>query len=46
MENDFFFPPYVGVKYADADNFFNGKKMLVIGNSHYCDENFEKILLT
>lgn len=42
MENDFFFPPYVGDKYADADNFFNGKKVLVIGNSHYCDKNFDE----
>lgn len=24
MENDFFFEPYKGDKYADADNFFNG----------------------
>lgn len=42
MENDFFFPPYIGDKYADADNFFNGKKVLIIGNSHYCDKNFDE----
>ena len=28
MENDFFFPPYKVDKYADEDNFFNGKKVL------------------
>lgn len=33
MENDFFFPPYEGDIYADAVNFFNGKKVLVIGNT-------------
>lgn len=36
MENDFFFPPYEGDKYADADNFFNGKKVLVVGHALYC----------
>ena len=42
MENDFFFPPYVGDLYGKPDNFFNGKKVLVIGNSHYCDKNFDE----
>ena len=41
MENDFFFPPYVGESYGKPDNFFNGKKVLVIGNSHYCDEGYD-----
>ena len=40
MENDFFFPPYIGELYGKPDNFFNGKKVLVIGNSHYCDYGY------
>ena len=42
MEQDFFFPPYIGVKYADDDNFFNGKKVLVIGHAHYCTDGYPK----
>lgn len=42
MENVFFFPPYVGDLYGKPDNFFNGKKVLVIGNSHYCDKGYPK----
>ena len=42
MGNDFFFPPYIGGKYADADNFFNGKKVLVVGHAHYCTGKDEK----
>ena len=41
MENDFFFPPYVGNLYGKPNNFFNGKKILVIGNSHYCDDGYD-----
>ena len=41
MENDFFFRPYVGELYGKPNNFFNGKKVLVIGNSHHCDEEYD-----
>ena len=41
MENDFFFEPYKGPKYGEPNNFFNGKKVLVIGNSHHCDEEYD-----
>lgn len=36
MENDFFFPPYKGDQYGKPNNFFNGKKVLVVGHAHYC----------
>lgn len=42
MENEFFFPPYVGDLYGKPDNFFNGKKVLVIGHAHYCTGKDEK----
>lgn len=32
----FFFPPWFGPKYGQADNVFKGLKILAIGNSHYC----------
>ena len=41
MEKKYFFEPYKGELYGKPNNFFNGKKVLVIGNSHHCDKEYD-----
>lgn len=36
MANNIFFQPFVGKHYADGGMF--GKRILILGESHYCDE--------
>ena len=36
MENNIFFQPFVGRHYADGGMF--GKRIMILGESHYCDE--------
>lgn len=36
MANNIFFQPFVGKDYADGGIF--GKRIMVLGESHYCDE--------
>lgn len=36
MENNIFFQPFVGKHYADGGMF--GKRIMILGESHYCDE--------
>lgn len=36
MENNMFFQPFVGKHYADGGMF--GKRIMILGESHYCDE--------
>lgn len=38
MKNDFFFPPYIGELYGNSNGFFNGVRVMAIGNSHHCDK--------
>lgn len=37
MANNIFFQPFVGRHYADGGMF--GKRILILGESHYCDED-------
>ena len=37
MENEFFFPPYIGGLYGKPNGFFNEVKVMAIGNNHHCD---------
>ena len=36
MANNIFFQPFVGKHYADGGMF--GKRIMILGESHYCDE--------
>lgn len=38
MENEFFFPPYVGELYGKPESAFSGIRVMALGNSHYCDK--------
>lgn len=42
METNFFIPPYVEKLYGKPEGFFNGIKVMAIGNSHYCTEGYDK----
>lgn len=42
MENEFFIPPYAEKLYGRTEGFFNGVKVMAIGNSHYCTEGFNE----
>lgn len=39
---NFFIPPYAEKRYGDPNGFFNGIKVMAIGNSHYCTEGYDK----
>ncbi len=40
MANNIFFQPFVGKDYASGGVF--GKRIMVLGESHYCDEGTER----
>ena len=37
MKDNIFFQPFVGKDYANGGIF--GKRIMILGESHYCDEN-------
>lgn len=45
MENEFFFPPYIGNLYGKPEGAFGSIRVLALGHSHYCENGYNSDLI-